>query len=70
VLKALEMGRKPQPVVIDAVREEPPFGVREDPMGGQFVGAPGGASWWASPWVVIGSEGSGSANYRPIHKLP
>ncbi len=41
MFKEFEIGRKPQPVVIDAVREELPFGIGEGPMGGQFVGAPG-----------------------------
>ena len=39
--KEFQMDRKPQPVVIDAVREELPFGVGQDPMGVEFVGAPG-----------------------------
>ena len=38
--KACEMGRKTEPVVIDAIREEVEFGVGACPMGGEFVGAP------------------------------
>jgi hypothetical protein len=39
--KEFQMDRKPQPVVIDAIWEELPFGVGQDPVGGKFLGAPG-----------------------------
>jgi hypothetical protein len=57
VFKAFEMGRKPQPVVIDAAREELPFGVGEGSNGRPVRRGSRCAAWCASPCVVIGREG-------------
>ncbi len=39
-LKEFEMGRKTEPIVIDAIREEVQFSVGEGPMDGKFVRTP------------------------------
>jgi hypothetical protein len=57
-LKEFQMDCKPQPVVIDAIREELPFGVGQDPMGGKFVGAPGALHGGLLPCIVMGMKGS------------